>query len=55
MGETFTVADGYLFNVLRWTAFTGINLAKWPALKAYADRLEQRPSIKASLEAERAQ
>jgi len=54
LGDTFTVADGYLFNMLRWTAFTGIDLAKWPALAAYSARLESRPSVKASLEAEKA-
>jgi glutathione S-transferase len=54
LGDTFTVADGYLFNMLRWTAFTGIDLAKWPALAAYSTRVESRPSVKASLEAEKA-
>jgi glutathione S-transferase len=53
-GEGFTVADGYLFNMLRWTAFTGIDLGKWPGLKAFHDRVEARPSAKAALEAEKA-
>jgi glutathione S-transferase len=53
-GDTFTVADGYLFNMLRWTAFTGIDLAAWPGLTAYSARVEARPSVKAALEAERA-
>jgi len=53
-GDTFTVADGYLFNMLRWTAFTGIDLAKWPALSAYSARVESRPAVKAAIEAERA-
>jgi glutathione S-transferase len=53
-GDTFTVADGYLFNMLRWTAHTGIDLAKWPTLKAFSDRVEARPTVKAALEAERA-
>jgi glutathione S-transferase len=52
-GETFTVADGYLFNMLRWTAGTGIDLARWPTLKAYFERIGERPSVKAALEAER--
>ena len=52
-GDTFTVADGYLFNMLRWTAFTGIDLDKWPQLKAFSERVEARPAVKASLEAER--
>ena len=54
LGDTFTVADGYLFNMLRWTAFTAIDLAKWPNLSAYSKRLEERPTVKAALEAERA-
>jgi glutathione S-transferase len=53
-GDSFTVADGYLFNMLRWTAFTGIDLAKWPALTAFSARVEARPSVKAALEAEKA-
>ena len=53
-GDTFTVADAYLFNMLRWTAFTGIDLAKWPVLSAYSGRVESRPSVKAALEAEKA-
>lgn len=53
VGDAFTVADGYLFNMLRWTAFTGIDLAKWPALKAYFERIEQRPAVKAALAAEK--
>jgi glutathione S-transferase len=52
MGETFTVADGYLYTVLRWAALTGIDLAKWPALVAFQQRAEARASVKAALEAE---
>jgi glutathione S-transferase len=52
-GETFTVADAYLFNMLRWTSFTGIDLAKWPGLKAFAERVEKRPAVAAALAAEK--
>lgn len=54
LGETFTVADAYLFNMLRWTDFTGIDRAKWPAIAAFYERVLERPSVKAALEAERA-
>ncbi len=54
MGDTFTVADAYLFNMLRWTEHTGIDLARWPVLKAYFDRVSARPAVKAAVEAERA-
>ena len=53
-GDTFTVADGYLYNMLRWTAHTGIDLAKWPHLSAYFKRVDERPAVKAAVEAERA-
>ena len=53
-GDTFTVADGYLYNMLRWTGFTGIDLDKWPVLKAFFGRVEERPSVKAAVEAEKA-
>jgi len=52
MGSTFTVADAYLYTVLTWTGYLGIDLSKWPTLKAYADRVAARPAVKAALEAE---
>jgi glutathione S-transferase len=52
MGDTFTVADAYLFTVLRWSAFTGIDLGKWGGLKAYFSRVHERPAVRAALEAE---
>lgn len=53
MGEQFTVADGYLFTVLTWSSHVKVDLAQWPVVKAYFDRIMQRPSVKAALEAER--
>lgn len=52
MGEQFTVADGYLFVILNWTAHTGIDLSKWPALKEYQGRVAARPNVQAALKAE---
>ncbi len=53
LGDTFSVADGYLYNMLRWTTFTGIDLAKWPALQAFFARIEARPAVQAALAAEK--
>jgi glutathione S-transferase len=53
-GETFTVADAYLFVMTRWTAVTQIDLAAWPHLAAFAKRVEARPAVQAALEAEKA-
>ena len=52
MGDGFTVADGYLFTILNWTNFVGIDLGKWPALKAYMGRVAARPAVQEALKAE---
>ncbi len=46
MGEVFTVADAYLFTLLRWTSFTGVDLSKWPALTKYVEKIAERPAVK---------
>ncbi len=51
-GDKFTVADAYLFTVLRWTAFVNIDLAKWPNIKAYVDRVAARPKVQEAMKAE---
>lgn len=51
-GDKFTVADGYLFVVLRWAPRVNIDLAKWPNLKAFVDRVAARPKVHEALVAE---
>lgn len=48
-GETFTVADAYLFTVLNWTAHVSIDLGAWPALKAYHARVAARPKVREAM------
>jgi glutathione S-transferase len=44
--DHFSVADAYLVTVINWTMATPpIDLAKWPAIKAYYERLRARPSV----------
>jgi len=52
MGDKFTVADAYLFTVLRWTARIQMDLAKWPNLKTYIDRVAARPKVQEAMKAE---
>ena len=52
MGETFTVADAYLFTVLRWSGLVHVDLAQWPVLAAYVARVGERPKVKEALHAE---
>jgi glutathione S-transferase len=52
MGTTFTVADAYLFTVLRWSEPLGIDLGKWPVLTAYRSHIAQRPTVQEALKAQ---
>jgi len=52
MGETFTVADAYLFTMLQWCDRAGIDLAIWPNLDDYEFRLSRRPAIIEAMSAE---
>jgi glutathione S-transferase len=52
MGDKFTVADAYLFTVLRWSPRVEIDLGKWPNVKAYVDRVAARPKVQEALKAE---
>jgi glutathione S-transferase len=47
--DRFTVADAYMTTVLNWAKYTGIDLAKWPAVKSYLDRMYERPSVAKAL------
>ena len=53
-GETFTVADAYLFTVLGWCRWVEIDLGKWPVLTAYCANIAERPKVQAALAAQKA-
>jgi glutathione S-transferase len=48
----FTVADAYLFTVLRWAPRLEVELAKWPSLTAFMARMRTREAVKGALTAE---
>ena len=52
MGTQFTVADAYLFTVLRWTVPFKIDLAKYPSIKDYFARVAARPKVQEAMHAE---
>lgn len=52
MGDEFSLPDAYCFTVLRWTVPTKIDLAPYPNLIAYMQRVEQRPKVQETLKAE---
>lgn len=49
MGGRFTVADAYLFTVLNWCGFSGVDLAPWPVLQAFHARVAARPAVQRAL------
>jgi glutathione S-transferase len=52
MGDQFTVADAYLFTVLRWSPRVGIDLSKWKNIGTYVDRVAARPKVQEAMKAE---
>ena len=51
LGDQFTVADGYLFTMLRWPEFVKADLSPWPNLIAYRERVAARPAVQAAMHA----
>ncbi|MGY2233144.1 glutathione transferase GstA [Pseudomonas tolaasii] len=54
LGSAYSVADAYLFVVLRWAAFNDIVLGDWPALTAFQQRVGERAAVVAALATEAA-
>ncbi|MBL8396600.1 MAG: glutathione S-transferase C-terminal domain-containing protein, partial [Candidatus Accumulibacter sp.] len=52
LGDQFTVADAYLYTVLGWGRPLGIDLAEWPSLLAFHERIGRRQSVVDALAAE---
>jgi glutathione S-transferase len=51
-GKSFSVADAYLFTVLRWSEAVKVDLSRWPNLVAFLGRVAARPKVKEALKAE---
>lgn len=43
--DRFSIADAYLATVLNWAQFSGVDLAAWPAVAAYHQRMLKRPAV----------
>jgi glutathione S-transferase len=52
LGNKFTIADAYLFTVVNWTNFHGIDISPFPNLQAFQARIASRPAVQQALEAE---
>ena len=52
MGDTFTVADGYLFVVASWGGYVGVDTSALKNLGAFQARVAARPAVQAAMKAE---
>jgi glutathione S-transferase len=52
MGDKFTVADAYLFTVLRWSQRIQLDLTPWPNVTAFMARVAARPKVQEAMKAE---
>lgn len=51
-GDSASLADFYLFVVNSWAKFVDVDLAPYPAIKAFQGRMAARPAVQAALKAE---
>ena len=52
LGDSFSVADGYLFTVANWTKYVGIDISGLAHLGAFLGRVGARPAVQDALRAE---
>ena len=52
VGDRFSVADAYLFTVTRWADGVKLDLAAFPALQKFQQRVAARPAVQAAMQAE---
>lgn len=43
--DRFTIVDAYLTTVLNWAPYAGVDLAAWPAVQGYYQRMVKRPAV----------
>ena len=47
VGDSLTIADLYLYIVLSWTPYVGVDLTPYPAVKAYFEGIRDNEAVKA--------
>jgi glutathione S-transferase len=52
MGDTFTVADAYLFTVASWSQYVGVDISALANLGAFMARVAARSAVQDALRAE---
>ena len=52
LGDSFTVADAYLFTVTNWCKHVGLDVSGFAQLSAFMGRVAARPAVQSALKAE---
>jgi glutathione S-transferase len=51
-GDTFSVADAYLWTILGWAKYAGVDLAAFPNVQRFVSAVTSRPAVQKSLRSE---
>lgn len=52
LGDTFSVADAYLYVILSWRQKLGVDLSAFPKVTALYERIRARPAVQSARKAE---
>src|SRR5437879_12925992 len=52
MGDSFSVADAYLFTMANWTTGIGVDISAMQNLGDFQARMAARPAVRAAMKAE---
>ena len=52
MGDSYTIADPYLFTLSQWLEGDGVDLARLPRVLDHRTRMAERPNVKKAIAAE---
>ena len=53
-GERYTIVDPYLYTLASWLGDDGVDIAKFPRVAEFYERMRERPSVRRALEREAA-
>jgi glutathione S-transferase len=46
IGESYTICDPYLFTLCQWLEGDGVDVARFPKVKAHRDRMSERAAVR---------
>ena len=53
-GANYTISDPYLFTLCTWLDADGVDIARFPKIAAFEQRMRERPAVQRALAAQRA-